>query len=65
MTHNGQQIKPKAAQLKKKANQNLVEYYELIGLSKEPFSMAPDPDFFYSNKGSWRMSQPPGDFFYG
>ncbi len=23
-----------------------IEYYELIGLEKEPFSMAPDPEFF-------------------
>jgi general secretion pathway protein A len=25
-------------------------YYELIGLQREPFSMAPDPEFFYQSK---------------
>jgi len=24
-----------------------MKYYEILGLSKEPFSMAPDPEFFY------------------
>jgi general secretion pathway protein A len=27
-----------------------MEYYELLGLVKEPFSMAPDPEFFYQSK---------------
>ena len=27
-----------------------MEYYELLGLTKEPFSMAPDPQFFYESK---------------
>jgi len=27
-----------------------MEYYEMIGLTKEPFSMAPDPEFFYQSK---------------
>jgi len=27
-----------------------MEYYELLGLAKEPFSMAPDPKFFYESK---------------
>lgn len=27
-----------------------MDYHELIGLSKEPFSMAPDPEFFYHSK---------------
>ncbi|MFH2049135.1 MAG: phage tail protein, partial [bacterium] len=27
-----------------------MEYYEIIGLTKEPFSMAPDPDFFYQSR---------------
>lgn len=28
-----------------------MEYFELVGLTKEPFSMAPDPGFFYQSKG--------------
>jgi len=27
-----------------------MEYYELLGLSKEPFSMTPDPQFFFHTK---------------
>ncbi|MCH7763621.1 MAG: AAA family ATPase [Candidatus Marinimicrobia bacterium] len=27
-----------------------MEYYEIIGLNKEPFSMAPEPEFFYHSK---------------
>jgi len=27
-----------------------MEYYELIGLNKEPFSMAPEPEFYYQSK---------------
>lgn len=27
-----------------------MDYYELIGLTKEPFSMAPDPEFFYHSR---------------
>lgn len=27
-----------------------MEYYEIIGLKKEPFSMAPEPEFFYHSK---------------
>lgn len=27
-----------------------MDYYELIGLTKEPFSMAPDPEFFYESR---------------
>lgn len=27
-----------------------MEYYEMLGLKKEPFSMAPDPKFFYQTK---------------
>ncbi len=27
-----------------------MEYYEIIGLTKEPFSMAPDPEFFYQSE---------------
>lgn len=28
-----------------------MSYYRLLGLSKEPFSTSPDPDFFYESKG--------------
>jgi len=27
-----------------------MDYFELIGLTREPFSMAPDPEFFYQSK---------------
>jgi len=27
-----------------------MEYYQMIGLKKEPFSMAPEPEFFYQSK---------------
>jgi general secretion pathway protein A len=27
-----------------------MDYYELLGLTREPFSMAPDPEFFYQSK---------------
>ena len=27
-----------------------MEYYEVLGLSMEPFSMTPDPKFFYHTK---------------
>lgn len=27
-----------------------MEYYEIIGLKKEPFSMAPEPEFFFQSK---------------
>lgn len=27
-----------------------MDYYELIGLKREPFSMAPNPEFFYQSK---------------
>ncbi len=28
-----------------------MSYYKLLGLTKEPFSNSPDPDFFYESKG--------------
>jgi len=31
-------------------NKENVGYYELLGLTAEPFSMAPDPSFFYKSE---------------
>ncbi len=50
MTNINRQISTKVSPRIKKSVQGKFEYYELIGLTKEPFSMAPDPEFFYQTK---------------
>ncbi len=46
-------IPPRPTGLKKyipKTGKGISNYCELLGLTREPFSMAPDPDFFYHSK---------------
>ena len=36
--------------LSERVEKGIRDYCKLLGLNREPFSMAPEPDFFYQSK---------------